>query len=503
MKKTGQLLRDAREAKGISLQEVSIHLKISTRTLKALEEGDKAQLPAKTFLRGFVQSYSQFLKINLQEVMSIFQEEMGTTHPGMITTQVAQPPSNYSAPTSPATPNQTPNQNSSAQTTSSTSQIQSAVAGTTSTNEAQITEQTVQHANVQSADVDQASNAEDETDVSADINSNASETQTSQDSHNKKHSKNKKNKKNKHTQIQATTANIANTFSLNVANETVNKTSNLSVTSTSASASGSSNKISEPVAPVLSIDPKTWSNSLRIGTVVLVIVIISIIVTIKKTVDKYEREATLPTSQIAVDSLEKKNPEASPLVAATTNSATTNAKEPAPSGSPNPTQENNQAHLDNNTKSFTSDVSNSAISLTTKSNQAPLSSAQTTTPNTNSALSALVPKSNPNPNDDAIKNSVSTGTGSISADSQNKSGDDIKTQEVIIEALDKVSVEFTIDGGGKETISLQAEKLHTFKAKKHITLTISDGGSINLIYNGKDKGVPGNLGQAYTVSFPQ
>jgi cytoskeleton protein RodZ len=38
-------------------------------------------LPAKTFVRGFVRSYAEFLKINPEIVLRQFQEEMGTTSP--------------------------------------------------------------------------------------------------------------------------------------------------------------------------------------------------------------------------------------------------------------------------------------------------------------------------------------------------------------------------------------------------------------------------------------
>ncbi|MGZ3774917.1 MAG: helix-turn-helix domain-containing protein [Pseudobdellovibrionaceae bacterium] len=81
MKKTGEILKKAREEKGLSLQEVSLSLKISSKVLKAIEEGDELNLPAKTFLRGFVQSYSNFLHLNLNEMLEIFQEEMGSTKP--------------------------------------------------------------------------------------------------------------------------------------------------------------------------------------------------------------------------------------------------------------------------------------------------------------------------------------------------------------------------------------------------------------------------------------
>lgn len=81
MKKTGEILKQAREERGLSLNEVGLALKISNRVLTALEEGDLSRLPAKTFLRGFVQSYANYLKLNSDEVLAVFREEMGTTQP--------------------------------------------------------------------------------------------------------------------------------------------------------------------------------------------------------------------------------------------------------------------------------------------------------------------------------------------------------------------------------------------------------------------------------------
>lgn len=81
MKKTGELLRQAREAKGLSINEIGLSLKISNRILSAIEQGDLSKLPAKTFLRGFVQSYAHYLKMNVDEVLEVFREEMGTTQP--------------------------------------------------------------------------------------------------------------------------------------------------------------------------------------------------------------------------------------------------------------------------------------------------------------------------------------------------------------------------------------------------------------------------------------
>lgn len=81
MKKTGALLKKTREAKGLSLHEIGLSLKINSKILKAIEDDDHAHLPAKTFLRGFVQSYAQYLKLDIDQVMTVFTEEMGSTRP--------------------------------------------------------------------------------------------------------------------------------------------------------------------------------------------------------------------------------------------------------------------------------------------------------------------------------------------------------------------------------------------------------------------------------------
>lgn len=84
MKKTGDFLKKAREDKGLSIHEIGLSLKINPKILKQIEDGDKDNLPAKTFLRGFVQSYALFLKVDPNEVLRIFSEEMGTTKPNQI-----------------------------------------------------------------------------------------------------------------------------------------------------------------------------------------------------------------------------------------------------------------------------------------------------------------------------------------------------------------------------------------------------------------------------------
>lgn len=81
MKITGELLKAERIKKDLSIQDVAYALKLSSRIIQAIESGDTSELPAKTFVRGFVKSYADYLKIDSEAVLKQFQEEMGSTHP--------------------------------------------------------------------------------------------------------------------------------------------------------------------------------------------------------------------------------------------------------------------------------------------------------------------------------------------------------------------------------------------------------------------------------------
>lgn len=81
MKITGELLKTQRLNLKLSIQDVSAALKLSSKTVIALEEGDLDKLPSKTFIRGFVKSYAQLLKLDVDAVLRQFQEEMGSTIP--------------------------------------------------------------------------------------------------------------------------------------------------------------------------------------------------------------------------------------------------------------------------------------------------------------------------------------------------------------------------------------------------------------------------------------
>ncbi|MGZ3721374.1 MAG: helix-turn-helix domain-containing protein [Bdellovibrionales bacterium] len=81
MKKTGQLLKDKREAAKLTISEVALATKINPKILTAMENGDETSLPSKTFLKGFLKAYATFLKIDQEEVLRTYQEEMGPPPP--------------------------------------------------------------------------------------------------------------------------------------------------------------------------------------------------------------------------------------------------------------------------------------------------------------------------------------------------------------------------------------------------------------------------------------
>jgi len=57
-------LRVEREAKGLSLQQVSAQLKLTPRQIEAIEHGDLSALPGAAFSRGFVRNYARFLQLD-------------------------------------------------------------------------------------------------------------------------------------------------------------------------------------------------------------------------------------------------------------------------------------------------------------------------------------------------------------------------------------------------------------------------------------------------------
>lgn len=62
-------LRQAREAMGLSVGDVSAYLKLTVRQIEAIERGELDALPGAAFARGFVRNYARFLGLNPSEFL--------------------------------------------------------------------------------------------------------------------------------------------------------------------------------------------------------------------------------------------------------------------------------------------------------------------------------------------------------------------------------------------------------------------------------------------------
>ncbi|MDQ6908661.1 MAG: DUF4115 domain-containing protein [Chloroflexota bacterium] len=73
----GAILRDARLGLGRSLQDAERQTRILARHLSALESGDFHLLPSGIYARGFVYNYANWLQLNPQEMVRLFNEARG------------------------------------------------------------------------------------------------------------------------------------------------------------------------------------------------------------------------------------------------------------------------------------------------------------------------------------------------------------------------------------------------------------------------------------------
>lgn len=71
----GDLLRETREQKNLSLEDVEQGTNIRKLYIKAIEDGDYEKLPGEVFLKGFIKTYGKFLGLNSQELIEQYKNE--------------------------------------------------------------------------------------------------------------------------------------------------------------------------------------------------------------------------------------------------------------------------------------------------------------------------------------------------------------------------------------------------------------------------------------------
>jgi len=72
----GEVLREARRARGLSLQYIARELRLSVKTIDALENDDYRLLPAIIFVQGYIRNYALVLGIDEEALLIQFSEIM-------------------------------------------------------------------------------------------------------------------------------------------------------------------------------------------------------------------------------------------------------------------------------------------------------------------------------------------------------------------------------------------------------------------------------------------
>ena len=74
MKSLGEFLRAERQARGISLEQISADTRISMDMLLAIEDGNVKQLPAPVLIKGFLRAYANRIDLDPDAVIVEYQE---------------------------------------------------------------------------------------------------------------------------------------------------------------------------------------------------------------------------------------------------------------------------------------------------------------------------------------------------------------------------------------------------------------------------------------------
>lgn len=75
MRTVGQILKQEREAKFYTLDEIERATKIRKELLGALEKDQYDELPPPTFVQGFIKNYAKFLRLDSVKLLAIFRRD--------------------------------------------------------------------------------------------------------------------------------------------------------------------------------------------------------------------------------------------------------------------------------------------------------------------------------------------------------------------------------------------------------------------------------------------
>jgi len=88
----GQLLRETREKKGLSVAEVEEDTRIRQAQIEALEEEEYGKLPSSIFVKGLLRNYALYLGLDLTEVMKLYGGEDAESRATPVVAEGFEPP---------------------------------------------------------------------------------------------------------------------------------------------------------------------------------------------------------------------------------------------------------------------------------------------------------------------------------------------------------------------------------------------------------------------------
>lgn len=84
MKTVGDLLKNARLQRGLTVDQIAAYTKISKKYLIAIEDNDFQQLPPAAFSKGFLHTYATVVGLNPQTILAIFRRDFDQDDRGRI-----------------------------------------------------------------------------------------------------------------------------------------------------------------------------------------------------------------------------------------------------------------------------------------------------------------------------------------------------------------------------------------------------------------------------------
>ncbi|KIY20524.1 MULTISPECIES: helix-turn-helix domain-containing protein [Mesobacillus] len=80
MSELGNILKEAREAKGLSLDELQSITKIQKRYLMGIEDGNYSIMPGKFYVRAFIKQYAEAVGLDPDQLFEQYKSEIPTTY---------------------------------------------------------------------------------------------------------------------------------------------------------------------------------------------------------------------------------------------------------------------------------------------------------------------------------------------------------------------------------------------------------------------------------------